>query len=353
MRLLFRADASRRIGSGHVMRCLTLARALRGQGAEPCFASRLLDGHLGEAIAAEFPFVPLPASYPGDDQSGAAEAAIDWQADLAALAGALGNQRYDCCVVDHYGLDARWEAGAQAFAGRLMAIDDLANRPHAAQLLLDQNLTAAPAAYAGLLPPACRTLLGPGHALLREEFAVAGERDFAAQARRVLVSFGGADPTGETRKALRALARLDGLEVEVIAGAANPGFEAIVADCAAHGWRAERQVNDMAARMRAAEIFVGAGGATSWERAALGLPTVCIAVADNQRANAELLAACGAQVYLGAATEVGEAAIADAVARLAADRDGRAAMARAAQALVDGQGTARVCAALWAMNREH
>lgn len=347
MRLLIRADASPAIGSGHIARCLTLARKLREQGATVAFACRTLPGHALERLVEQgFQAFALPAHYPGEPQ-GDIEALLPWQADIAALQARLQDQpRFDWVLVDHYGLDAQWQQAARQWAPRIAAIDDLANRRHAVDLLLDQNFSGTPQAYAGLLGSACRTLFGPHFALLREEFdcppIVIRQR-----ARRVLVNFGGFDAASQTHKAMQALSGLADLEVDFVAGADNPAWTQMQRLAAGReGWRLHAYTRDFFRLMAEADLFIGAGGGTSWERAALGLPTLCISVAGNQEANARQLAEAGMHLYLGGSEQVSVEQIRQAVVALVDDYPLRQALAQRSRQLVDGQGAARVAAAL-------
>ncbi|MCB2254749.1 UDP-2,4-diacetamido-2,4,6-trideoxy-beta-L-altropyranose hydrolase [Pseudomonas chlororaphis] len=347
MRLLIRADASPAIGSGHIARCLTLARKLREQGATVAFACRTLPGHALERLLEQgFQAFALPAHYPHELQ-GDIEALLPWQADIAALQARLQDQpRFDWVLVDHYGLDAQWQQAARQWAPRIAAIDDLANRRHAVDLLLDQNFSGTPQAYAGLLGSACQTLFGPHFALLREEFdcppIVIRQR-----ARRVLVNFGGFDAASQTHKAMQALSGLAGLEVDFVAGADNPAWAQMQRLAAGReDWRLHAYTRDFFRLMAEADLFIGAGGGTSWERAALGLPTLCISVAGNQEANARQLAEAGMHLYLGGSEQVSVEQIRQAVVALVDDYPLRQALAQRSRQLVDGQGAARVAAAL-------
>jgi UDP-2,4-diacetamido-2,4,6-trideoxy-beta-L-altropyranose hydrolase len=347
MNILIRVDASSKIGSGHLMRCLALARGLVKHGASVRFAMRDLSPAMLDMVMPEFPLSLLPARYESETSEATVESVVPWNDDLAAVEQALDGDTVDWCIVDHYGLDAAWEDGARAFAQRLMVIDDLANRPHATDILLDQNLTASESAYAGLVSSQCKQLLGPSYALLRDEFAAYEERQPAEPVQHVLVNFGGADPTGETLKVLDALQGLSAVEVEVVAGKANPAWPAVRDRCKEKGWQAHHHVDDMAARMRRANIAVGAGGTMTWERAATGLPTVCVAVAANQVANAQLMAECGAQLYVGRSAEVTVPMMAAALRKLVDDADLRVSMAQQSRLLVDGRGVDRACTALY------
>ncbi|MDB5984741.1 MAG: pseG [Pseudomonas sp.] len=348
MKVLIRADASHAIGSGHIARCLTLATVLRDGGAEVAFACRLLPGHLLERLDAQgWQTYRLPASYGEEVATQDIEAALPWQADIAALHAQLGaGQAFDWIIVDHYGLDHQWQTAARQWAPRIAAIDDLANRRHAVDLLLDQNFSGTASAYAPWIDADCRTLFGPGFAMIRDEF----RRDaipINAQVRRVLVNFGGFDAAGETLKAMLALAAFEGLQVDFIAGTGNPEWARMQGMVEGRlDWRLQTHTEQFAELMAQADLFIGAGGGTSWERAALGLPTICIAVAGNQQPNAERLAEVGAHLYLGAREAVSVAALEHAIGSLLANQDLRASFAERSRQLVDGLGVQRVAAAL-------
>ncbi|MEK9723231.1 MAG: UDP-2,4-diacetamido-2,4,6-trideoxy-beta-L-altropyranose hydrolase, partial [Rhodospirillaceae bacterium] len=273
-RALFRFDAGPRVGGGHAMRCLTLAAALEDAGWSCRFA--VSDGTL-EAVA------PL-----------AARAGDCIAPDAVAAAGPV-----DALIVDHYGWTAVEETPCRKFADAILVLDDLADRPHDADILLDTALGRRAEDYAGLAPDACRYLLGPVYALLTPEFAALREATLARRSaggylRRALVAFGLTDPDDLTSRALDGLVGR-GLEVTAVLGGGAPHLDAVRAAAEALDPPAELAVNavDMAARMAAADVAIGAFGTTSWERCALGLPTVGVVAADNQRVNAAALTVAG------------------------------------------------------------
>jgi UDP-2,4-diacetamido-2,4,6-trideoxy-beta-L-altropyranose hydrolase len=315
MNVVVRADSSLTIGSGHVMRCLTLAGALRDSGDRVTFLCRELPGDVSHLVGrAGFPLLR-----PGEDD--ALPAGTDW------------------LVVDHYGLDTRWESGRRTECRRILVVDDLADRPHDCDILLDQNLTLEGAArYGGLVPEGCTLLIGPRHALLRPEFAEADRtlRERDGTVRRILVTFGGMDATGETLKTARAIRTLarDDVAVDLVVGAANPDAEAVREICGEAGaFVLHRQVDDMARLMAAADLCVGAGGTTTWERAYLGLPTIMVPVAENQVPGTVAMAAAGAAWNLGWHEDVSEAALALAIEGALSDAPRLVEMGRKARAL--------------------
>lgn len=276
--VVFRADASITIGSGHVARCATLASELTARGAEVHFLCREMPGHYGDWL--EQRGFSVRRLY-GED--------VEIDDDITQCRTALGEIGIvDWLAVDHYGLGAHWESALRPMAKNIFVIDDKADRAHDCDLLLDQNFTIGTAnPYAGLLPPDAKRLLGPHYALLRPEFASARTTALprGGSVSRVLVCFGGSDPqrhTVATLLALRAFAsRLE--RIDVVVGPANPDREAIAAACAElPGAVLHSPANDMAALLASADLAIGAGGAMNWERACLGVPTLAFCIAENQ-----------------------------------------------------------------------
>ena len=313
MNIGFRVDGSTVIGTGHVMRCLTLAATLRDAGAACVFVCRDHPGNLAGRIRAEGHEAVLLAVGPGDvgetparPGDHASWVGASWERDAAQTVAALGAHRPSWIVVDHYGLDARWEALVAAGLGaRILAIDGQADRPHDCDALLDQTYSPRGAArWDGLVPARCRVFAGPGYSLLRPEFEAARatlrERDGVV--RRLLVAFGGVDVPGATGIALEAVARgrTPDLCVDVVAGAGNPHLEDLRRRCRELGYATLHvEPRGMAALMAAADLAVGGGGTMMWERCAMGLPTVVVAIAGNQVEGGRLLAAAGGCLYAG------------------------------------------------------
>lgn len=360
MFVVFRTDANPQIGTGHLMRCLVLADALAAAGARCLFLCR--GAGLGPAAAriatAGHELYPLPeaAAVPRDGLAHSAWLPHGQARDAELCLGILAKQpRADWLVVDHYALDARWQTPLRQAAHRLLVIDDLADRRHDCDLLVDQNFHAAGAArYQGLLPAAAGRLCGPRYALLRPDFArlrAAGlDHRPTGDGRRLLVLFGGADQADLTGRTVGVLADLGYAgPVDVVAGPLYVGIDALKNRLAALP-AATLHVNPphVAELMATADLAVGSPGVTSWERCALGLPTVAIATADNQEAMAEALAREGAHLYLGRQETVSDRDLAAAIGLLAGNASARRHMAEAAARLTDGGGAQRVARRLFA-----
>lgn len=352
IRVIFRADASIQMGSGHVMRCLTLADMLREHGAEAVFVCREHPGNLFALIEAKgHQLVRLPA--PMASTLGRL-AHPHWlgatqEEDACQTLEALKNVGgCDWLVVDHYALDMAWEAAMRAGAHSIMVIDDLADREHDCDVLLDQNYHLdMKSRYGKLVPPHCKKLLGPKYALLRPEFRKARNnlRVRNGGVDRIFISFGGSDPANETGKALRAIKFVgkEDVAVDVVAGEANPHQEEIAGLCAKlPRAKLHRKASNMAELMLNADLAIGGGGGMMWERCCLGLPAVVTSVANNQRAGCEAMARAGEILYLGEAGAVGLEVLKAALHVAFSSPWLLMSMGEAGTSLVDGQGSKRV-----------
>lgn len=327
VQVVIRADASTEIGTGHVMRCLTLADKFKRNGAMVQFVCREHPGHFCDLIQQmgypvfRLPYCEQKANEADVNYAYAHWLGEPWEEDLAQTSSMLSNlgTAIDLLVVDHYAIDIRWEQNIRSFVNKIMIVDDLANRHHDCDILLDQNLyDNMEHRYDGIIPEHCMKLLGPSYALLRDEFQVA--RKFAQirekGVRRILAFFGGSDPTNETQKALEAFMLLEETEltIDVVVGSSNPN-KAKIAELCSKLVNAEYycQTNQMAELMVRADLAIGAGGSTTWERCFLGLPAITITTADNQMEVTEVVASRGAIHYLGHYSEVSPPAIAIAI----------------------------------------
>ena len=334
-RIVFIAGAGPAVGGGHVMRCLTLADALAAAGAACAFAATpgaaaVLDAFAGPGIAR------LPVAE-GVVAAGSVAALAARAADAARAWGA------DAAVIDHYGFGPQDEAVVAAAVSRTLAIDDL-RRPHGCDLVLDSNLGRTAADYPGVA-----ALTGTGFALVRPAFAALREaalarRRGAAKVERILVSLGLTDVGGITARVVEALAPVRGdaaLDVVVGGGAASlPALRALAE--AQGGIALHVDTPAMAALTAAADLAIGAGGSSVWERCCLGLPTVTLVLADNQRPNALALAKAGAAVVVEARGDGFAGRLQGAAAGLIASPKARRALGGAGAGLCDGLGAERV-----------
>lgn len=296
--VLFRVDASVEIGSGHLMRCLTLAERLSLDGYEVAFVCLDLTGVMFELLDSKKIRAEKISKMPNSSQE------IDALMTIEA-AHKLFPDGIDWLVVDHYGLDAKWEKAMRTYTHNLFVIDDLANRMHECDLLLDQNYYLdLESRYKGLVPDSCIKLLGPSFVLLRDEFISQKRtiREKDGYIKRILVFFGGSDPSNQTQRVLDALMllQLNEIEVDVVVGMTNPNKDSIKVHCdQSTALNFYCQVSNMAELISKADLAIGAGGGAMWERCYLGLPTITVVFAKNQERTTEDVSKTGAIKYLG------------------------------------------------------
>ena len=353
-----RVDASTQMGHGHVMRCLALADALREESVDVFFVSRQHEGHLCNLIEDRgFTVFPLPVSArERDDRQPLAHAEWlggVWSADANQTREAIRSfgQPVQWLVVDHYALDSRWETYMRDSTEKIMVIDDLADRVHDCDLLLDQNLIAGGGnRYSNRVPAGSRVILGPKYALVRSDFAELRERlpPRKGPIGRILVSMGGVDSENLTGQVLAALSAVGNrnIEVDVVLSTRAPHFASVRRHVEAHpNLHLHSDLPTLAPLMAGADLGVGGGGGTSWERLCLGLPSLIVSMASNQRAVADALHRDGLAIWLGNGEEVSDAVLTQALGSLmesGLDEDWSVRCFN----VVDGRGAQRVSTAL-------
>ena len=346
---IFRTDASQQIGSGHVMRCITLAEELRDLGMVAEFVTRDYPGNLNEYIKGKgFKVYLLPDPILLGETS-ALDGYEQWLGikqvtDAGDTIQAIASQQPDWLIVDHYALDQKWESKLRPHVGKIMVIDDLANREHDCDLLLDQNYINDKSRYDSLLSPDTIKLLGPKYSLLRKEFIV----DHAYNLRnygiinRVFVFFGGADPSNMTSVALQVLLRpeLKYLLVDVVIGSANKYKSEIQGLVAKHpNAELHIQIENIADLMKQADVALGAGGSTTWERMAVGLPSIVVTIASNQIAFTRDLDRDGYINWIGGVDQVNDSTMYKALQELIDNPYQICEQSQKCQGLFDGTGT--------------
>lgn len=321
MRVFFRVDSSITIGIGHLMRCLTLADALAETGVKCHFIHRAHPSHLAELIEDRGHKVTLLSS-PKDSTVKIADGDYDaWlgvsqEKDSEETIKALGNTKPKWLIVDHYGLDSEWECRLKPYTEKIFVIDDIANRIHACDLLLDQNYGSTKEKYSEYLAKDCLVLTGAKYALLRPEFAQWREyslrrRDKSKELNSILINFGGVDKENYTGRALEQLKKAkitSKIEVTVVMGASAPHTEIIRKQSKKLPFRTivKSNVYNMAELMSNTDLAIGAAGATSWERCCLGLPTIQLVLAENQRLVADKLSKANAVILINDLSEITE-----------------------------------------------
>ena len=364
MRVVFRVDASVWIGSGHVVRCATLGRKLRESGAEVHYLCRAMPGdRIAGLVRDGFEVHTLaPVDGPcGPNQAGGPcheswlglplESEVKDATDVLARLGGI-----DWIVVDHYGLDSRWESSVRPYTRSTLVIDDLADRLHDCDLLVDQNLYEDQLVrYLGKVPKGSRTMLGPRYALLQDGYAA--ERVSTplrtGPVRRIMVFFGAVDSANCSALAVRAFRDLERTDIEL---------DVVIGDAYAHKAELRAQANgagnirfheglpSLAPLMASADLALGAAGTTTWERCCLGLPSLVVTLAKNQETSSRHLDRIGLIRLVGRASDLDVSHFRGALSEVIASGVD-AVWSRRCRDAVDGLGASRVAEALLASGR--
>tara|TARA_B100001964_G_scaffold238280_1_gene303521 strand:+ start:146 stop:1228 length:1083 start_codon:yes stop_codon:yes gene_type:complete len=337
MNFFIRTDASIKIGTGHMMRCLTLADKLSMRGADVVFITKEDEGNsIGLIEKKGFRLNRLPRS-------------IDLAEDRELTKKILKDLSKcpDMLIIDHYDVDISCESLLREYVKMIMVIDDLADRRHDCDILLDQNYNTSDNRYNGLVPENCIQLLGPEYAILRSQFQKVRKnlRKRDGGVNRILVFMGGSDSKNVTSKALRAIHMLDRSDIatDVVIGNLNPYHDEIKTQTSQiPNTTCSHNVENMAELMASADLCIGAAGAATWERCCLGLPTITIILAENQKNISESLDNEGVLVNLGWYLNVTENIIKEAIEGLIINPQKMVSMSNISRTLADGDGVSRV-----------
>ena len=350
-KVIIRTDASFQIGSGHVMRCLTLAHKLREYDVTSVFACVEHRGNMiGQIEQSGFETITLSTDQRVDSGGKLAHGSWlggSWRFDAEQLVGAISKSDWDWLIVDHYALDRRWEQILRPFVRHVLAIDDLADRQHDCDLLLDQNFVVGfEERYSELVPASCIKLLGPRYALLQSEYSTLRARTpyRFGKPLRLMVYFGAGDQYNLTEIAISAFLASgnENLFLDVVVNSTHPNVVNI---------RARAHENDritlhenlpsLAPLIMKCDLAIGAGGTTSWERCCLGLPSIVVTVAENQRPIAEALHDAGIFRWVGHYDDVSTSDLRRAIDAVVAEAELEPWSKRCSR-LLDGRGASRV-----------
>lgn len=336
---LFRCDASKQIGAGHLVRCIAIAEALTANGWFCDFVCEQQTIETFPAIqVADVGLTLLPHE----------------EVDSPTKIRSLWPGGIDLLVVDNYGLDIEFEEKCRGWARRILVIDDLANRRHECDFLLDSSASVSDCRYKKLVAPTCRLLFGPRFAILRDEFEKARpdakrRRSHVSTLSNIFLSFGANDRQKLAPISLKALAKAGFTkDAHVILGATSHSVAAVKSIVPSLPFSVELCINpsDVAKKMCDADLAIGAGGGTAWERCCLGLPTILIVTADNQLGIAGEITAAGAAEEIRAPREEIMDDIADVFVELSKNPKRLRDMSNRAFELCDGIGAKRVAQVL-------
>ena len=357
MKIAVRVDASCKIGLGHIVRCLSLAEELRSLGAKVLFVARSLDVDMGRIVSAQkFPICILPAA---EAESGSSptgrirgeENDRRWQIDADETVDVLASFGPDWIIVDHYSLDDRWHSSvARRMKAQIAAIDDLADRNLNVDVLVDHNICVNHRErYAGFVADRTRVLGGPRFALLGTAFRGSVAYRFNDSVRSIGIFMGGTDADDFSSVAVRACREIAGFKgpIEVATTRYNPNL--LNLRRMAMIWPLTRIIEDLpdlADFFSRHDMQVGAGGGATWERAAVGAPSLLLIAAENQRESVYALAALGAVASLEKNRQCSVSNVGEAIGRLIANSAFRRKLSDSSKILVDGFGTRRVALCL-------
>ncbi|RCW77355.1 UDP-2,4-diacetamido-2,4,6-trideoxy-beta-L-altropyranose hydrolase [Saliterribacillus persicus] len=357
MNICFRVDASTIIGTGHVMRCLTLAEELKKNNHNVTFISRLHKGNLNHLITQKgfqvFNLKEAPNNnIVNETPKHAAWLSVTQEQDANETRHLLASSgiQFDWVIIDHYAIDITWQKEIRTIIPNIMVIDDLADRAHNCDLLLDQNYYLnANSRYTNLVPSNCRLLLGPKYALLRDEFInLHNTQKKKNNNPTALIFYGGSDPTNETLKAINAI-KDKKIDAHVVVGPSNPNKEEIERSCKQQNITFHYNINYMAKLMHEVDFSICAGGSTTWERYCLGTPAIVTAVAYNQIELCENASLLAIDYYLGQYDTITQATIQNEI-DLLLQRDNLSDLSEKAKKQVDGKGKQRVIELLKTLN---
>ena len=348
MRIVFRATASKQVGTGHIMRCLTLAEALcKDDDMIVEFVTQKYPENLDDFIKRKGFIVHSLEVSTRSKEEGIESFAFDQEKDANDTIEAITDNKIDWIIIDHYSIDYNWEEKLRPYTKNIMVIDDLANRRHNCDLLLDQNYVNNQTRYDELVSPDTIKLLGPRYALLRKEFHDFSKKraQISRKVKRVFIFFGGSDPDNLTSKVLKAISKSDlrSLDLDVVIGSLNPHKSEIKYLVAEHSnAKLYIQVENLAALMSKADIALCAGGSTTWERMSVGLPSIVVTIAENQDAITNDLDKDGYIKWLGSINKVNEKIIKDALQHAIQNPQQLKFQSQKCKTLVDTLGSKRV-----------
>ena len=281
---VIRVDSGREIGFGHGMRCLTIANEIKKKEFNVLIIMNRERNNLGELFKKNGHDV----SYIINRKIGFKK--IDVKYDLEQTKRILQKfkEKIDIFLIDHYNIDYKWEKSLRQYVRKIVVIDDLNNRKHDCDLIIDQGLHHnMKNLYVKLVPKNCKILTGPKYAILRPEFHIFRKKLQKQNKiiKRIMISFGGSDPNNDTIKVLEGITKIKDREfsIDVIVGKANSSHAKIQKICEKmKKTRCYYNPEKMAKIMSKCDLAIGSGGSTTWERCCLGIPSIVSIASEDQ-----------------------------------------------------------------------
>jgi UDP-2,4-diacetamido-2,4,6-trideoxy-beta-L-altropyranose hydrolase len=351
MKVIFRVDSSYQIGSGHVMRCLVLAQSLRAAGCTVKFVCRDLSGNISSLLEDslfETVILNSPISEPLIKDGYSSWLGVSQEIDANQMIEFLDDSIVDWVIVDHYSLDEYWERRIERHGCRILVIDDLANRRHQCDVLIDANFVKGYSQrYENLVKTSCAALLGPDYCLISHEYnnPNLSLRERSGLVGRVLLYFGGVDQFNLSGLCLDVFSidELKHIDLDIVIGTMNQNYESLsIAGVKRGKTTLHSSIPHLAKLINSADLALGAGGVTTWERMCLGLPSMIISIAENQVLGAETLSENKFATYLGFHTEITKKSLANAITAKISNPSEILQESLAGKKLVDGKGVFRI-----------
>lgn len=350
MNFVFRVDSSDKMGSGHVMRCLMLANSLLDEGHYVKFLCREHNGNIYDIL--QNPLLNFTLlkntnlNYSNKDDN--SWLGVNQEEDAIQTIKSLDGEVYDWLIIDHYFLDFNWERKLKKYVKKILVIDDLANRTHECNILVDSNyVDNFHKRYQNKTNSTCLKLLGPDYCFISKEFHKFrnSPRKRSNIVDRVLIYFGGVDQYNLTEKCLKIFSgnNLKHIKLDIVVGGMNKNHKNIkIITSKRDSTYIHRSLPNLANLMNSADLSIGAGGVTTWERMFLGLPSIIITIAENQIAGAEELSKNNYITYLGHYNELSPDQLKNSIIKKIEDRDNLFLESHSAENLVDGNGLSRI-----------
>jgi len=351
-KVLIRVDASKEIGTGHFMRCLSIAEELLKLEAEIIFlCEKIPSNYVNLLNLKKIKHIKINNIKSILKKKG--ELSHSWwlsvtqQEDAIACQSQLNGREFDLLIVDNYALDYRWERLMRPLTKTIFVIDDLADRKHDCDILLDQNYFVNGAArYKKLVPKKCKLLLGPKFAIIRKEFRLFRKNidEMTGVIKKVYIFLGGIDKNNLTLKIIKSILSLNNinLSLDIVVTSQNPNLKKIEMYCLPRGLSLFKDPKDIAKLMSKSDLAIGAGGASSWERCCIGLPSIVFSIADNQKLIVNNLRKKKVIMNMGDAANYNEILFLNCIEKLILKPKKIIKMSQSAQKLVDGYGMDRV-----------
>lgn len=343
----FRVDASEVIGAGHLMRCLTLANQFRAIGIS-CFflgrADKVFRNYITDA-GYDFVRVDIKKRLPMDAKNHLTWLGHSVAEDVEFCISNIILRDADLCIVDHYGVPSEWENLVRESACPVIAIDDLASRRHSANIIIDHNVGREQQHYLNLLDREATLLLGGRFCLIRNEFLIARREYFVREKMaHILVTLGGSDNTNITMKVLGWLSNSkfgSSCHVKVILGGGYRHSRDLYEFLEVSNLKVDvhHNVGNMGDVLLWADLVIGSGGVSAWERCCVGVPAITFLLAENQVFICRSLAESGASIIC--APEIHQSEFLGTLEQCSSF-DQRYSMSTEARSLVDGEGPARL-----------